>query len=122
MVKLDYKLDKKKLECLYIKTLFSTKFGRGKNSLTVKKKFDELIKEYPYDVIFCDISFSDIIFVKPENIKCLINKVELRIIEQSKIEYKTIKKKKKFIYEAKNGLKDIFNYEKKISKFYLKIL
>ena len=126
MIKLDYKIDKKKLECLYIKTLFSTKFGQGKKALTVKKKFDNLKNEYPYSVIFYDISFSDIIFVEPEKIKCLINKIELRIIEQSKVKFKTINKKKKFIYEVKGELKKIFKYENKfqsfISKFFEKEL
>ena len=117
MVKLDYKLDKKKLECLYIKILFSTKFGKGKNALSVKKRFDKLKNEYPYSVIFHNISFSDIIFVEPEKIKCLINKIELRIIEQSKVEFKEINKKKKFIYKAKEELKNIFKYENKFQSF-----
>ena len=122
MVKLDYKLDKQTLECLYAKMLFSSKL----NNMSVKKNFDKLKEEYPYNIIFCDISFSDIIFVEPEKIKCLINKVELRIIEQSKVEFKEIKKKKKFIYEAKGELKKIFKYENKfqsfISKFFEKEL
>ena len=48
MVKLNYNIEKKKLECLYIKTLFSTNFGKAKKALTVKQKFDNLKKEYPY--------------------------------------------------------------------------
>jgi len=122
MVKLDYKLDKQTLECLYAKMLFSSKL----NNMSVKKNFDKLKEEYPYNIIFCDMSFSDIIFVEPEKIKCLINKIELRIIEQSKVEFKKIKKKKKFIYEAKGELKKIFKYENKfqsfISKFFEKEL
>ena len=42
MIKLNYNLSQKKLECNYIKALFSTKFGKGKNTKSVKKKFDEL--------------------------------------------------------------------------------
>ena len=122
MVKLDYKLDKQTLECLYVQMLFSTKL----NNMSVKKNFDKLKEEYPYNIIFCDISFSDIIFVEPEKIRCLINKVELRIIEQSKVKFKEIKKKNKFIYETKGKLKKIFKYENKfqsfISKFFEKEL
>ena len=116
MVKLDYKLDKQTLEYLYARTLFSTKFGRGKKALSVKKKFDKLKNEYPYNIIFHDISFSDIIFIEPENISCLINKIELRIIEQSKVKFKKINNKKKFIYDAKEKLKEVFDYEKKFQK------
>jgi len=122
MVKLDYKLDKQTLECLYVQMLFSTKL----NNMSVKKNFDKLKEESPYNIIFCDISFSDIIFVEPEKIRCLINKVELRIIEQSKVKFKEIKKKNKFIYETKGKLKKIFKYENKfqsfISKFFEKEL
>ncbi len=116
MVKLDYKLDKQTLKCLYVRILFSTKFGRGKKALSVKKKFDKLKNEYPYNVIFYDISFSDIIFVEPEKIRCLINKIELRIIEQSKIKFTKINNKKKFIYDVKEKLKEVFDYEKKFQK------
>ena len=126
MIKLNYNLSQKKLECNYMRVLFSTKFGKGKNAKSVKKKFDELKLKYPFDVIFFDISFVDIIFVKPENLRCLINKIELRIIEQSKIKHKEIKKKKTFIYDVKDELKKIFKYENKfqspISKFFEKSL
>ena len=126
MIKLNYNLSQKKLECNYMRALFSTKFGKGKNAKSVKKKFDELKLKYPFDVIFFDISFVDIIFVKPENLRCLINKIELRIIEQSKIKHKEIKKKKTFIYDVKDELKEIFKYENKfqspISKFFEKSL
>lgn len=122
MVKLNYELDKEKLEGLYIETLLSTKF----KGLTVKERFDNLKKEYPYSVIFYDLSFSDIIFVEPEKIKSLTNKIELRIIEQSKVKYKEIKKKKKFIYGARGELNEIFDYTNKfqgfISKFFEKEL
>ena len=47
MVKLDYKLDKQTLECLYEKMLFSTKL----NNMSVKKNFDKLKEEYPYNII-----------------------------------------------------------------------
>jgi len=121
MIKLIYPLEEKKIECKYLKSLFSTKF-ESTNGKTVKQKFDELKSKNPYDVIFYDISFEDIIFTKPENLKCLISKIELRIIEQSKIKYKIIDKKKKFIYELKEELKEIFKYENKfqkpISKFF----
>ncbi len=123
MIKLKYPIPQKKLECKYLKSLFSTKF-ESKNGKIVKKKFEELKSKYPYDVIFFDISFEDIIFLQPENMKCFINKIELRIIELSKINYKTIEKKKKFIYEAKEELKEVFKYENKfqspISKFFEK--
>ena len=102
MIKLNYNLSQKKLECNYMRALFSTKFRKGKNAKSVKKKFDELKLKYPFDVIFFDISFVDIIFVKPENLRCLINKIELRIIEQSKIKHTEIKKKKTFIYDVKD--------------------
>ncbi|MGE0051325.1 MAG: hypothetical protein AB7S49_07340 [Arcobacter sp.] len=126
MIKLNYNLSQKKLECNYMRALFSKKFGKGKNTKSVKKKFDELKLKYPFDMIFFDISFVDIIFVKPENIRCLINKIKLRIIEQSKIKYKEIKKKKTFIYDVNNELEKIFKYENKfqspISKFFEKNL
>jgi len=113
MVKLNYRLDKEKLESLYIKTLLSTKV----KGLTVKERFDNLKKEYPYSVIFYDLSFHDIIFVEPEKIKSLTNKIELRILEHSKIEYKKIKSKKKLVYEVREQLKDIFDYAKKFQSF-----
>jgi len=113
MIKFNYKLDKKKLENLYIEKLFSTKL----NNMTVEENFDELKNEYPYNIIFYDISFRDIIFVESEKIKCLVNKIELRIIEQSKLKFKVINKKKKFIYEAKEKLKKIFKYENKFQTF-----
>lgn len=113
MINLKYNIPKKELECKYIKALFSTKFGNGKNAKTAEEKFDSLKLKYPYSVIFCDLSFSNIVFMLPENLKCLINKIELRIIEQSKIKYKTIKEKKVFIYEAKEELKKVFKYQGK---------
>lgn len=125
MIKLNYKLPQKQLECKYLKALYSSRF-ESKNGKTVKQKFDELKLKYPFNVIFFDISFVDIIFVKPENLKCLINKIELRIIEQSKIKYKEIKKKKTFIYAVKDELEEILKYENKfqspISKFFEKSL
>jgi hypothetical protein len=126
MVKLNYKFDKVTLEKLYLEKLFSTKFGNAKDAPNIQEQFDELKAIYPYNVIFCDISFYDIIFVEPEKIKLLTNTIELRIIEQSNIKYKKIKNKKKFIYEAKEELKKIFKYENKfqevISKFFEKEL
>ncbi|HIP12516.1 MAG TPA: hypothetical protein EYG73_07340 [Arcobacter sp.] len=113
MIKLDYKLDKQILECLYERMLFSTKL----NKMSVKKNFDKLKEKYPYNIIFFDISFSEIIFVEPEKTRCLINTIELRIIEQSKVKFKEMKKKKKFIYEAKGELKKIFKYENKFQSF-----
>jgi len=125
MIKLNYKLPQKQLECKYLKALYSSRF-ESKNGKTVKQKFDEAKLKYPFNVIFFDISFVDIIFVKPENLKCLINKIELRIIEQSKIKYKEIKKKKTFIYAVKDELEEILKYENKfqspISKFFEKSL
>lgn len=125
MIRLNYKLPQKQLECKYIKALYSSRF-ESKNGKTVKQKFDEIKLTYHFDVIFADISFADIIFAKPEKLKCLINKIELRIIEQSKIKYKEIQKKKKFIYDVKDKLKEVFKYENKfqepISKFFEKNL
>jgi hypothetical protein len=122
MNNLNYNFEYKKLKCEYLNRLFFTKFGRGENAKSVKEKFDELKSKYPFDVIFFEISFDDIIFINPEEIKCLLNKIELRIIEQSKIEYKKIDKRKKFIYETKESLKKIFKYDNKfqspISKFF----
>jgi len=126
MVKLNYKFDKVTLEKLYLEKLFSTKFGNAKDAPNIQEQFDELKAIYPYNVIFCDISFNDIIFIEPEKIKLFTNTIELRIIEQSNIKYKKIKNKKKFIYEAKKELKKIFKYEDKfqevISKFFEKEL
>lgn len=116
MVKLNYQLDKKQLEKFYIEALFFTKFGQGKEALTVEKKFEKLTKEYPFNVIFYDLSFRDIIFIEPEDIKCLIYKIELRLLEQSNLKYKTLDKKKKFVYEVRNQLIEIFDYEKKFQK------
>ncbi len=90
--------------------------------------FDNLKKEYPFNTIFFDINFEDIIFSKAENLVYLINKIELRIIEQS-ILIKKIKnpkakiKKEILIYEAKDRIKEIFKYEgnnqsKKITPFF----
>ncbi len=116
MVNLKYNVSKKELECKYARALFSTKFGNGKSAKTVKKEFDNLKQTYPYNVIFYDVSFSEIVFVPPENLKCLINKIEQRIIEQSSIKFNTNDDKKKFIYEAKEKLKDVFKYENKFQK------
>lgn len=90
--------------------------------------FDNLKKEYPFNTVFFDINFEDIIFSKVENLVYLINKIELRIIEQS-ILIKKIKnpkakiKKEMLIYEAKDRIKEIFKYEgnnqsKKITPFF----
>lgn len=122
MINLKYNIPTKELECKYTKTLDSTKFGKGKSAKSVREKFEDLKQTYPYSVIFFDLSFSDIVFTLPNNLDCLIDKIESRIIEQSSIRYKTIDNKKKFIYEAKDELKKLFKYEKKfqnpISKFF----
>lgn len=92
--------------------------------------FDNLKKEYPFSTIFFDISFKDIIFAKIEDLICLINKIELRIIEQS-ILIKKIKnpkakiKEEILIYEARDKIKEIFKYEgnnqsNKITPFFTK--
>ncbi len=97
-------------------------------NLFESKNFDNLKKEYPFNTIFFDISFKDIIFAKVEDLIYLINKIELRIIEQS-ILIKKIKnpkakiKKEILIYEAKDRIKEIFKYEgnnqsKKITPFF----
>ncbi len=97
-------------------------------NLFESKNFDNLKKEYPFNTIFFDISFRDIIFAKVEDLICLINKIELRIIEQSilikKIKNPKAKTKKEIlIYEAKDRIKEIFKYEgnsqsKKITPFF----
>jgi len=125
MIKLNYKLSQEQITYRYLRTLFSTRFHNVKGK-TVREKFDDLIQVYPFNSIFYDISFNDIIFVKAEKLRHLINKIELRIIEQSEIEYKTINNKKKFVYSAKEELKEVFKYENKfqspISKFFEKNL
>ena len=112
MIQIHYKKDLDVLETTYLNKLYSTKFEKGKNTQTVKEKFDKLKDLYPYNVIFCDVNFEDFIFVNAENLRYLINKIELRIIEQSNIIYKEIKKKKTYLYEVKEKLKDIFDYNK----------
>jgi len=112
MIRLDYDIDKKELEKHYMNSLFSTKFGNGAEGKTIEEKFDDLKKTYPYSVIFYDVKFKDLIFVTPDKLKCTINKIETKIIEQSDIIYKTIKKKKVFVYKVKEELKAIFAYEK----------
>lgn len=97
-------------------------------NLFESKDFDNLKNEYPFNTIFFDISFKDIIFCKAENLVCLINKIELRIIEQSIFIKKTKNpeakiKKEILIYEAKDKIKEIFKYEgnvqsKKITPFF----
>lgn len=98
------------------------------SNLFESKDFDNLKNEYPFNTIFFDINFEDIIFSKAENLVYLINKIELRIIEQS-ILIKKIKnpkakiKKEILIYEAKDRIKEIFKYEgnnqsKKITPFF----
>ncbi len=98
------------------------------SNLFESKDFDNLKNEYPFNTIFFDINFVDIIFSKAENLVYLINKIELRIIEQS-ILIKKIKnpkakiKKEILIYEAKDRIKEIFKYEgnnqsKKITPFF----
>lgn len=97
-------------------------------NLFKNKEFENLKKQYPFNVIFFDISFKEIIFSKAENLICLINKIELRIIEQSNL-IKKIKnpkaktKKEILIYEVKDRIKEIFKYEgnnqnKKITPFF----
>ncbi|QOY51928.1 hypothetical protein [Candidatus Sulfurimonas baltica] len=92
--------------------------------------FDELKKEYPFNIIFLNIDFKDIILAKADNLKCLINKIELKIIEQSmlikKIKNPRAKEKKEIlIYGAKDKIKEKFKYEgnnqsKKITPFLTK--
>lgn len=116
MIRINYKKDLYDLEKNYLAKLFSTRYISA-TGITIKEKFDDLKKTYPYDAIFYDTSFDDIIFIKPNKILKLINKIELRIIEQSEIEYKTINKKKTFTYEVRNKLKELFDYENKFQPF-----
>ena len=122
MVKLDYlKLKDINIETTYLELLEKEKFN-GKPRQTVKEKFNELKKTYPYNVIFYDISFEYIILVKPENIECLISRIEQRIIEQSLIQTKKISDKnneikKVFIYEVRERMKEIFKYDKFQTKY-----
>ena len=98
------------------------------SNLFESKDFDNLKNKYPFNTIFFDINFEDIIFSKAENLVYLINKIELRIIEQSilikKIKNPKAKTKKEIlIYEAKDRIKEIFKYEgnnqsKKITPFF----
>ena len=119
MLKVKYKLDKN-LEKEYLETLFSTKFGNGKNAQNVQNKFENLKKTYPYNIIFYDICFENIVLIKPENIKNLICKIEKRIIEQSKIIFiqtnKNNKIKREFKYKFKEDLYNIFKYSDKFQK------
>ena len=93
-----------------------------------RTSFDALKKEYPFNIIFFNIDFKDIIFAKADNLKCLIHHIELRIIEQSmlikKIKNSKVKEKEEIlIYGAKDKIKEIFKYEgnnqsKKITPFF----
>ncbi len=97
-------------------------------SLFDDKEFNDLKNEYPYNAIFFDIKFEDLIFVKSENIVGIIKKIEQRIIEESNISRKIKNSKAKLpkkilIYDVKEKLKQIFNYEgnnqsKKITPFF----
>ncbi|RXJ83273.1 HNH endonuclease [Arcobacter cloacae] len=97
-------------------------------NLFESKDFDNLKNKYPFNTIFFDINFEDIIFSKVEDLTCLINKIELRIIEQSILIKKNKNPKAKIkkeilIYEAKDKIKEIFKYEgnnqsKKITPFF----
>jgi hypothetical protein len=99
-------------------------------NLFYSSSFDELKKEYPFNIVFLNIDFKDIILAKADNLKCLINKIELKIIEQSilikKIKNSKAKEKKEIlIYGAKDKIKEIFKYEgnnqsKKITPFFTK--
>lgn len=99
MIKISYTSDLSLLESNYQTKLFSTKFGNGKSAITVKNKFDELKESYPFSVIFFDITFNKLINTKAENLRCLINKIELRILEQSNT-------------EVNDTIKEVFNYDK----------
>lgn len=111
----------------YKNALLSSKF---KDKKTVKEKFEDLKSKYPFNVIFFDISFDKIIFVKPEDMKCLICKIERKFEYLSKkhcnmkilswgnkkkikkgINYKKFKFKK-FIDYNKEKIKKVFNYTK----------
>ena len=119
MIQINFKLTKE-LEQTYLNTLNKEKFN-GKPRKTVKEKFEEYKKTYPFNVIFHNISFKNIILVKPEEIICLIIEIEKRIIEQSsitsKVKLKKEKEKKVFIYDIKEKIKEIFKYDKFQTKY-----
>jgi hypothetical protein len=71
MVKIDFKLTED-LKEKYIKLLCSKKFGRGKNSKTVIDKFEEHKK------LFDGYTFKDIIFIRPESMRGLIENIEAK--------------------------------------------
>ena len=71
MVKIDFKLTKD-LKEKYIELLCNRKFGRGKNSKTILEKFEE------YKKLFDGYTLKDIIFIRPENMRGLIENIEAK--------------------------------------------
>ncbi|MCG3687577.1 hypothetical protein L5E75_03975 [Aliarcobacter butzleri] len=111
MIKINYSLNEESdFEKEYFDIFMSTKFNDGN---TIVEKFDKIKVQYPFNVIFYDISLIDIILLKPNNLKFFKNNIELRIIEQSPISYKKIYKKDKMTYEVKDKLSIIFDYDNK---------
>jgi len=110
MIKNNFNLTEE-LKKEYLKELYSSRFDK-KNGLTVKERFEEYKKGYPFNVIFYDKSFEDIVLIKPEKITCLISQMEKRIIENSTIKVKNKKDKRVLIYEIKDKIKEVFKYDK----------
>lgn len=109
MIKINYHMSHQQLKKEYDKALLSRKFKDGQ---TAKEKFNYLKTKYPFNVIFFDVSFDKIIFVKPEDMKCLISVVKSRIVQHSKIEYIKKGNKKLFSYSVEEELREVFKYAK----------
>jgi hypothetical protein len=88
----------------YSNYLINNKFNIDENYYNLfeykEKKFNKLKKIYPYNLLFHDIEFKEIIFFTEK----LLSKIENRIIEQ-----------KEKVFDFKKNIKDkiekIFNYE-----------
>ncbi|MGB5792468.1 hypothetical protein [Poseidonibacter sp.] len=96
MTKIDYKKNISLLEDLYIQKLFSTNFGNGKNAKTVEEKFNDLKIRKPFDDIFKNINFKDLILSTPDKLKELIRDIESNSTEEQIIELKEVFDYKKF--------------------------
>ena len=115
MIKMNVRLTKEQEEH-YLNILCKEQFNE-KPRKTVEEKFDEYKKEYPFNVIFYDKSFKDIVLIKSEKITCLISQIEKRIIEHSTLKLKNDKNKRVFIYFVKEKIKEIFKYDKFQTKY-----
>lgn len=96
MIKIDYKKDISSLENLYIQKLFSTDFGNGKNAKTVEEKFNDLKVKKPFDDIFKNINFKDLILSTPDKLKELIKNIKLNFTDKQIAELNKVFKWNKF--------------------------